>query len=616
MRINTPLPRLLVIDDLFGRQLKDRPNRERANLCGMYGLRDVTGDEAFPPDEEIVNPIAEAVFFRGQRPLCTGVGDTVVNDLETTMFFVRQGWQAEEHDTARWSIVLLDLCFYTGPITRASDKNLPGMPEGRPGDDDAGQYFGLRILERLHTEFPELPVIILSSKERDEVSRSFTDHGALGFIPRTDSDSPEKLYDYLWRHGLIPDPSGQMAGRSLGLLLALRTARRAAQHRENILIRGERGAGKELLARYIHRAAVGKEGRPPRPFLTVNSAVFSPGLFASELFGIQAKTATGVDGKVGLIESAHGGDLFLDEIADMPHEVQAAVLRVLQERKVTPVGGRQPRDVNVRFISATNADLEDRARGFRPDLLDRLRLGGTIWLPPLRERIDDIPLLVEKFVREAESERQGAMRREVNREAFDLLCAHDWPGNIRELHSVIFEAVNRFPDVEHLVARHLRIERKEAPGKRTVASRDAASRTHPPIVSVRDHGTGTLTDLLERMQGVSFDENDPRPWTGRLSELQSAYARLLAGYIKAALLATRKPTPENPDGDILIHPAMKLLSGDRRLTTVKAADLIKRLLNLSPADWEDILADPVLRTAYDTATRLRPRQSRKKEVNS
>ncbi len=616
MRINMTLPRILVIDDLFGRQLKGRPNRERANLCGMYGLRDVTGDETFPTGEEIVNPIAEVVFFRGQRPLCAGVGDTVENDLDATLDVVRRGWEVKGGDTARWSLVLLDLCFYTGLVTMAGDKGLPGMPEGRPGDDDANQYFGLRILQRLHAEFPDLPVIILSSKQRDEVSRSFTDHGALGFIPRTDSDSPEKLRDYLWRHGLIPDPSGQMAGRSLGLLLALRTARRAALQRENILIRGERGAGKELLAGYIHRAAAGGESRANRPFLTVNSAVFSPGLFASELFGIQAKTATGVDGKVGLIELAHGGDLFLDEIADMPAEVQAAVLRVLQERKITPVGGRQPKDVNVRFLSATNADLEDSSRGFRPDLLDRLRLGGTIWLPPLRERMDDIPLLVEKFVREAESARQGAMRREVNREALELLCAHHWPGNIRELRSVIFEAVNRFPDVEHLVARHLRIERKDAPGETIIPVQDIANRTQAPIAAVEDHGDGTLSGLLARMRGMSFDANDPRSWAGQFGALQSTYTRLLAGYIKAALLATRKPTPENPDGEIRIHPAMKLLTGDRGLTAVKAADLIKRLLNLSPVDRDEILADPVLRMAHDTATRLRPRQTKKREENT
>lgn len=613
MRINTPLPRLLVIDDLFGRLLKNRPNRERANLCGMYGLRDVTGDETVPTDEEIVNPIAEVVFFRGQSPLCASVGDTVENDLEATMAIVRQGWHVEGTNHTRWSLVLLDLCFYTGLVTDSSHKSLPGMPAGRPGDDEARSYFGLRILEQLHLHFPELPVIILSSKQRQEVSQTFTDLGALGFIPRTDAASPEKLRDYIWRHGLISDASGQMVGRSLKLLLALRTARRAALQRENLLIRGERGVGKELLAAYIHQTAMAMEQRVNRPFLTVNSAVFSPGLFAAELFGIQAKTATGVDGKVGLIESAHGGDLFLDEIADMPPEVQAAVLRVLQERKITPVGGRVAKEVNVRFLSATNADLEENSRGFRPDLLDRLRLGGAIWLPPLRERQEDIPWLVEKFVREAEAARPGSLSRQIHPETVERCCAYDWPGNIRQLRSVIFEAVNRFPDVEHLVPKHLTLEGKSV-DREPIISAGSTPLPLLPVGQVDGTAKGEgLSMLLSAMGSITFDAHEPRGWAGRFGEMQSVYAVMMARYIKAALVATRKPTPENPDGEILIHPAMKLLTGDRNLTAVKAADLIKRLLNLSPADQETILSDPVLRLAHDTATRLRPRGASKKE---
>ena len=116
------------------------------------------------------------------------------------------------------------------------------------------------------------------------------------------------------------------------------------------------------------------------------------------------------------------GDLFLDEIADMPLEVQAAVLRVLQERLITRVGSRQPKEVDVRFLSATNADLEDGSRGFRSDLLDRLRLGGTVWLPPLRERPTDIPLLVENFVHEAEAQRKGSLHRDITPEVLDAPC--------------------------------------------------------------------------------------------------------------------------------------------------------------------------------------------------
>lgn len=105
------LPRVLVIDDLFGRGLKGGPNKERANLCGMYGLRDVTGDETNPPDEEVVNPVADAVFFRGQTPLCAKVGDSVENDITGIVEFVRRGWDNPARPKPCWSLVLLDLCF-------------------------------------------------------------------------------------------------------------------------------------------------------------------------------------------------------------------------------------------------------------------------------------------------------------------------------------------------------------------------------------------------------------------------------------------------------------------------------------------------------------------------
>lgn len=140
------------------------------------------------------------------------------------------------------------------------------------------------------------------------------------------------------------------------------------------------------MAGYAHRVGIDAEGGVGRPLVTVNSAVLRTDLFAAELFGIEPRTASGVAGKIGLVEAADGGNLFLDEIADMPLEAQATVLRVLQERRITRVGARESRSVDVSFLAATNADLERDPRGFRADLLDRLRLGGTLWLPPLRER--------------------------------------------------------------------------------------------------------------------------------------------------------------------------------------------------------------------------------------
>lgn len=598
------LPRLLIIDDVFGRNVPGGHNRDRENLCAHFLLRDVTGDIASNTSrQKVLRPVADAVYFRGQSPSESAVGTTVENDQQGTLNLIREGWSVSlsKGDTP-WSMVLIDLCFYSGHVTEESHRRMPGMPEGRPEDDDPRSYFGLILLDAIHREFPELPVFILSSKPREEVSLEFSRRGALGFIARDDMRGPELLQDALWQHGLLPDPSEEVLGNSLPVLLALREARRAARHRSNLLIRGERGSGKELLAAYVHRVCADADARGTRPFVTVNSAVLRTDLFASELFGIEPKTASAVDGRIGLVEAADGGDLFLDEIADMPSDAQATMLRVMQDRQITRVGGRKPKVVDVRFISATNADLENDPRSFRPDLLDRLRLGGTLWLPPLRERKSDIPLLVEQFVRQAESQRHGTMQREITPEAIERLMAYDWPGNVRELRSCLFDAVNRNPDVEHLVPGHLQI----APGKQEYQTPVAVvPQKENPNHKQSTDAIMNLSALLTMLDGVCFDSKDIHEWSGRLDDLQHTQAWVFARYLQAALDATKRRTSEFPDGLIQIHPAVKLITGDAALPATQAADVIKRLL----VPLEDELSGD-LREALAIALRLRPRSTK------
>jgi hypothetical protein len=268
--------------------------------------------------------------------------------------------------------------------------------------------------------------------------------------------------------------------------------------------------------------------------------------------------------------------------------------------------------VDVRFIAATNEDIELKAAsggGFRPDLLDRLREGGTIILPPLRERREDIPLLAEQFVRQAEAARSGAMKRKIAPEAIDKLLAYDWPGNIRELRNCILKAVNDHPDVEHLVPGHLALAEvsvsaalthlptKRATGKRTMAD-----------TAVDEVSLPYLLDLLER---VEMNPGETPAWAGRWPDLQRWYAGITLKLLRASLLATRRVTPQNPEGEVKIHPAIKLLTGDSSMTATKAADMVKRIFSGIPeASRTAALNDPILKDAHDTAVRLRPKVTR------
>jgi DNA-binding NtrC family response regulator len=499
-------------------------------------------------------------------------------------------------------MVLLDLCFYTGKVTDESHRTASGMPEGRPRDSGPKNYFGLKLLAEIQQEFPDLPVLVLSSMPRKSVALELSRRGALGFIDRTAQDGPSQFAEALSYHGLVSDPAGVIVGQSLPLLLALREARRAAQHRLDVLIRGERGTGKELFAQFIHRVAAGSRGGRACPLVTINAPVLTPSLFASELYGIEPGSATGVVGRRGLFETANGGDVFLDEIADMAPEVQASLLRVVQEREVTPVGARSPRPVDIRVIGATNADIDDPQAGFRPDLLDRLKAGGSIWLPPLRERLEDIPLLVEQFVREAESRRAATLRREISQEAIDKLLAHHWPGNVRELQAVVSDAVNRFADIEHLVADHLRIASE---GRFTRAPAPWRSDRSQPAAQSGDETPGecSLETLLQQIASLRFRTENLGEWAGQLGTAQAQVSEMFARMVQAALDATRRRTPAHPSGVVQIHPAVKLLTGDPTVSASRAADVMKRLLG----PMSDRLEGD-LKQAYETSIRLRPKR--------
>jgi two-component system response regulator AtoC len=211
-----------------------------------------------------------------------------------------------------------------------------------------------------------------------------------------------------------------------------------AQTHATVLVTGESGTGKELVARAVHR----QSPRRDAPFVAVNVAAIPDGLFESEMFGHEKGAFTGAHSrKLGRFELAHGGTLFLDEVGSLRVDLQAKLLRALQEREVERLGGTRTIPVDVRVIAATNADLRHlvRARAFREDLFYRLNV-ATLAIPPLRERKDDIPILVEHFIRKYAREFKKDVRG-ISRGALPSLAAYDWPGNVRELENVIERSV-------------------------------------------------------------------------------------------------------------------------------------------------------------------------------
>lgn len=231
-------------------------------------------------------------------------------------------------------------------------------------------------------------------------------------------------------HGLV--------GRSTAMHVLYKQIRDVARVDSTVLIQGETGVGKELVARAIHLSSA----RAQKPFVAINAAGLSESLLATQLFGHRRGAFTGaVEDHEGVFEAAKGGTVFLDEIGDMPASLQATLLRVLQEREIMRVGESQPRLVDVRFLAATHRDLAREVRDgrFREDLLYRIRV-AAIRVPPLRERIEDVPALVDAFLAEAAAQFDQP-KPFVSRDAIDALMRYRWPGNVRELESVVDQAL-------------------------------------------------------------------------------------------------------------------------------------------------------------------------------
>jgi len=297
---------------------------------------------------------------------------------------------------------------------------------------------GLEVLSIIRKVHPDLPVVIISGHGNIETAVAAIKRGAYDYIEKPFKadrlllvtmralETSQLKREVRQLKERSPQNS-DIIGKS-SIINALRSQiEKVSPTNSRILIRGGSGSGKELAARFIHQSSARSDG----PFVVLNAAAMAPERVEEELFGIEANT--GGPRKVGALEEAHGGTLYIDEVADMPMETQGKILRVLVEQKFLRLDGAQKVSVDVRIISSTARNLEQQMseNHFREDLYHRLNV-VPLRVPSLAERREDIPLLVEHFVRQI-SESSGLAMRKIGEDALAVLQAHDWPGNVREL---------------------------------------------------------------------------------------------------------------------------------------------------------------------------------------
>jgi len=311
---------------------------------------------------------------------------------------------------------------------------------------------GLEMLEAARRMKPELVVIIFTAFASIETAVEAIKAGAFNYVtkPFTSAELVTMVEKGLMRADLArqslrmrEEPPGvgvsdNMIWRSPEMEATLNTLRKAALSEANILITGESGTGKELAAKFVHSYS----RRANRSFVAVDCAAIPDNLLESELFGYEKGAFTGADHKKrGLLELADGGTLLLDEIGEMSMNLQARLLRVLQERAFRRLGAEKMTSVNIRLVSSTNRDLEARVRQeqFRSDLLFRLNV-VNVQMPPLRERQGDIAVLCQHFL-EIHARNLGRTAIDLSPEALEVLEHYHWPGNVREVQNILERAV-------------------------------------------------------------------------------------------------------------------------------------------------------------------------------
>jgi two-component system nitrogen regulation response regulator GlnG len=352
----------------------------------------------------------------------------VVDDDQSVRWVLEQALAQANIETRSFerAELLLDALGDDAPDVLITDVRMPGMD-------------GLTLLDRLTRIAPDLPVIVVTAYSDLGNAVAAYQGGAFEYLPKPfDVDEAVSLVRKAARNGggSLAGADGaageipSLIGQAPAMQDVFRSIGRLARSSMTVLITGESGTGKELVARALHEHSP----RAGKPFVALNTSAIAAELLESELFGHERGAFTGADSRrIGRFEQADGGTLFLDEIGDMSPALQTRLLRVLAESEFYRVGGQSSITVDVRVIAATNQDLAKAVSDgrFREDLFHRLNV-MRINTPPLRQRREDIPILIEHYLAEAGSE-LGTVAKSINPDAMEILMRYDWPGNVRQL---------------------------------------------------------------------------------------------------------------------------------------------------------------------------------------